>query len=560
MKLFQLILFSFILNFSLSQELIADIEISGIEKIENSLNSTFKDSLEFLRYLQKLQKKAWEKNYVEFSIDTIFLDKRLTKVRGKVGVKYENILLKIDRDEIEFLKRKISRQKDEIHIGNLSPTNVHERIRTILEVYVNNGYPFCQVKIENIQIEEDLFRGKLAIARGVQQSFNKIHIKGDSSLNPNFIQNLINIRQNDLYNESEINKISTIIANTPYLMELSAPELLFTKDGAELYLYLRQNPKSSINGVIGFQPDPISGRVNFTGDVRLKLSNVLKHGEQLNLNWQSVSQETQSLKSALSYPYLFNTPFGVEGKFNLYKRDSSFLETIAQVGITYNLKPNWNISVFYARNSSNLLGGSFQQDDRGTVRTNAYGISSENTELDYLPNPSKGYYFQTNILGGIRSFQTFDTLPIEKDQTLRTLFEFGIFIPISSRHVIKLGNQSSFYFAEEIFTNELYRFGGLIEQRGFNEDELLASSRSTFTTEYRFLLDKNSNVFAFYDLSWYERNTEKYMRDLPMGIGLGFSFSSNVGIFNLAYAIGKQQNDGFLLANSKIHFGYTAIF
>ena len=560
MKLFQLILFSFILNFSLSQELIADIEIPGIEKIENSLNSTFKDSLEFLRYLQKLQKKAWEKNYVEFSIDTIFLDKRLTKVRGKVGVKYENILLKIDRDEIEFLKRKISHQKDEIHIGNLSPTNVHERIRTILEVYVNNGYPFCQVKIENIQIEEDLFRGKLAIARGVQQSFNKIHIKGDSSLNPNFIQNLINIRQNDLYNESEINKISTIIANTPYLMELSAPELLFTRNGAELYLYLRHNPKSSINGVIGFQPDPISGRLNFTGDVRLKLSNVLKHGERLNLNWQSVSQGTQSLESALSYPYLFNTPFGVEGKFNLYKRDSSFLETIAQVGIIYNLKPNWNISVFYARNSSNLLGGSFQQDDRGTVRTNAYGISSENTELDYLPNPSKGYYFQTNILGGIRSFQTFDKLPTEKDQTLRTLFEFGIFIPISSRHVIKLGNQSSFYFAEEIFTNELYRFGGLIEQRGFNEDELLASSRSTFTTEYRFLLDKNSNVFAFYDLSWYERNTEQYMRDLPMGIGLGFSFSSNVGIFNLAYAIGKQQNDGFLLANSKIHFGYTAIF
>ena len=160
MKLFQLILFSFILNFSLSQELIADIEISGIEKIENSLNSTFKDSLEFLRYLQKLQKKAWEENYVEFSIDTIFLDKRLTKVRGKVGVKYENIHLKIDRDEIEFLKRKISRQKDEIYFSKLSPNNVHERIRSILKVYVNNGYPFCKVKIENIQIEDNLFRLK----------------------------------------------------------------------------------------------------------------------------------------------------------------------------------------------------------------------------------------------------------------------------------------------------------------------------------------------------------------------------------------------------------------
>jgi outer membrane protein assembly factor BamA len=560
MRSLQIILFLLLLNYSFSQGIKVKYNIEGIENIENSPVTKFKDSIALQQYLSVLQKNAWEANYLEFSIDEIVSQNGEILINGEIGQHYENIHLKLEEKEYGFLKRKVSHHKDEIWISKLTPSNINKRINAVVNIYADNGYPFCNIEIESIQIRGDSFQGSLVIERGVLNTWKKIHVKGDSSLNTNFIQSLINIKVDDLYNESEIRKISSTINNTPYLAELSPPELLFTKEGAELFLYLENVPRSSINGIIGFQPNPISGRLNFTGDVRLNLLNVLKHGERLNLNWQSVAQQTQSLNSAIAYPYLFNTPFGIEGKFNLYKRDSSFLETFARAGVTYNLKPNWNISVFYARNSSNLLSGTYQQDDRSTVRTNAYGIGSENVQLDYLPNPSKGYYFEANVQGGIRSFQTADTLPAEKDQTLRSELKVGVFVPIGPRHVLRFENQSAFYFAEDIFSNELYRFGGLLEQRGFNEDELLASSRATFTAEYRFLLDKNSNVFAFYDLSWYESKTINYVRDIPMGAGLGFSFSSNVGVFNLAYAIGKHQDNGFQLANSKIHFGYTALF
>ncbi len=560
MKLIQIIIMLFLVNHSISQGLKVEYNIIGIEKINNELKTNFKDSSELQQYLNSLQKKAWEENYLEFNTELVLTEENKFLISGNVGKHYDNIQLILDEKEYHFLKRKISHHKDEIWINKLSPTNIHRRINAIVNIYANNGYPFCQVQIDNIEVKGDSFHGELVIDRGMLTAWKKIHVKGDSSLNSKFIQSLINIKQGELYDESEIKTISIVIRNTAYLKELSPPELIFTKEGAELYLYLENNPRSSINGIVGFQPDPISGKLNFTGDVRLNLLNVLRHGEKLNLNWQSVAEQTQSLNSSISYPYLFNTAFGIEGRFNLYKRDSSFLETFARTGLTYNLKPNWTISVFYARNSSNLLSGVYQQDNRGTVQTNGYGVGSENIQLDYLPNPSKGYYFETNIQGGIRSFQTSDTLPVEKDETLRSELKLGVYIPITPRHVLRFENQSAFYFAEEIFTNELYRFGGLLEQRGFNEDELLASSRTTFTAEYRFLLDQNSNVFAFYDLSWYESKTMDYLRDIPMGTGLGFSFSSNVGIFNLAYAIGSQQNNGFQLANSKIHFGYTALF
>jgi hemolysin activation/secretion protein len=139
-------------------------------------------------------------------------------------------------------------------------------------------------------------------------------------------------------------------------------------------------------------------------------------------------------------------------------------------------------------------------------------------------------------------------------------FAVECYIPIYKRNIIKLSNKSDFYYAPEIFQNELFRFGGLQTLRGFNEEELFASSKSVFTVEYRFLLDKNSNVFAFYDQSIYENNSLTYIKDHPYGFGAGLSFGTNLGIFSISLAIGKQLDNPILLRNSRVHFGYIAYF
>lgn len=545
-----------------SQKIKVEYKITGLHNVERSPKTEFKDSNTLIKYLTELRNTSFKENYVEFSIDSAFTKTNgALVIYGMTGDRYSHVSLNIEPTEMEFLNRKISMSKNGLSIEKMNPENLHKRIQEITQFYSNNGYPFCNLHIEELRVENLSFQGALEIDRGPKVFWKKLHIKGDSSLNTKFISSLINIKEGDLYSEKPFSQITEVINNTAYLSERSSPEVLFTKEGAELYLYLDNIPRSSVNGIVGFQPDPVSGRLNFTGDVRLKLLNVLKHGENLNVNWQSVAKQTQSLRSSFRYPYLFNTPFGLGAEFNLYKRDTSFIETEGNFGIGYNLNPNWNIQVFYSRKSSNLLSGTFIGDDeRGAVKTNGYGISTEKISVDYLPNPTRGYTFEIKAQGGLRSFQRNDTLPKEKDQTLRSELNVGYYIPMLPRHIIFLANQTAFYSAEDIFSNELYRFGGLLEQRGFNEDELLASTRSTFTFEYRFLLDKNSNVFAFFDLSWYERKTLTYLRDIPMGAGFGLSFSSNVGVFNLAYAIGQQMNNGFQLANSKIHFGYTAVF
>ncbi len=123
-----------------------------------------------------------------------------------------------------------------------------------------------------------------------------------------------------------------------------------------------------------------------------------------------------------------------------------------------------------------------------------------------------------------------------------------------------LGNHTETYYAPEIYENELSRFGGLNSQRGFNEEELFATTFSTFSLEYRFLLDRNSRVFAFFDQTLYENSAVNYFKDQPFGFGAGFSFGTNIGIFTISYALGKQFDNPVLLRNGKVHFGYIAYF
>jgi hemolysin activation/secretion protein len=134
------------------------------------------------------------------------------------------------------------------------------------------------------------------------------------------------------------------------------------------------------------------------------------------------------------------------------------------------------------------------------------------------------------------------------------------FFPLAKRHVIRLASINEFYYAPAIYQNELFRFGGQLSLRGFNEDELYASSRTVTTLEYRYLLDRNSNIFIFYDQGYYENSSAVYRKDHPYGFGAGLSFGTSLGIFSLSYGLGSQQNNPILLKNGKIHFGYIAYF
>jgi len=524
----------------------------------------FKDSARANNYIADLQNSAISKGYLLASVDSIrYLSSNQANVSFSLGPKFSSSELSIDKKELDFISR--HERINEKLISNLefSPREVKALLARIHKAYLNNGYPFVAIKLEDHEMANDVLKAKIDIHKGEYNAWQKIHIKGDSSVSAKFVSSLIDVKLGGSYDESKLSTISTRIQQIPFLQEIKPHEILFTKEGCELFLYLKSVPISSFNGVVGLQPDPAKEKLSITGELNLKLLNTLKRGELLDVKWQSIRDQTQSLNSHLNYPFLFNTSFGLDGTFDLYKRDTSFLELNSTIGVQYFLNQGNHIKAYYQNISSNVLEGGLNNptfNKLGNVSSNNYGLSYIANRVDYLPNPSRGINLKVTSAIGNRKSQVNDTSLLVKSMTFRGIIDAELFIPLHKRHVLRINNVIEYYSADEIFENELYRFGGLGAQRGFNEDELSATTRNTTILEYRFLLDKNSHVFAFADQTWYENNSLNYYNDTPFGFGVGFSFRTNVGVFSISYALGKQLDNAILISNGKIHFGYIAYF
>lgn len=524
----------------------------------------FKDSTRAINYLADLQNSAISKGFLLASVDSInYESSQKAIVTFTLGPKFSASELSIDKKELSFISRHERINEKLISNMEFSPREVKSLLSKIHKAYLNNGYPYVAIKLEDHEMENDVLKATIDINKGAYTTWQNIHVKGDSSVSQKFVSSLIDVKIGEAYDESKLATISTRIQQIPFLEEIKPHELLFTKDGCELYLYLKSIPISSFNGVVGLQQDAASEKLSITGELNLKLLNTLKRGELLDAKWQSIRDQTQSLKLHLNYPFLFNTSFGLDGTFDLYKRDTSFLELNSTIGVQYFLNQGNYIKAYYQNISSNVLEGGLNNptfNKLGNVSSNSYGISYIANRVDYLPNPRRGFNLKLTTAVGNRKSQANDSALVVKSITIRGIIDAELFIPLHKRHVIRINNVTEYYSAEEIFENELYRFGGLEAQRGFNEDELFATTRNTTVLEYRFLLDKNSHVFAFADQTWYENNSSSYYNDSPFGFGVGFSFRTNVGVFSISYALGKQQNNAILLSNGKIHFGYIAYF
>ena len=484
-------------------------------------------------------------------------DTALKQVSVDLGDRFSEIEIRNLQDtELNIFKRKNKS-------ATFSPDELSAFLVDKLSVFSNQGFPFVNVSLDSIEIENLKIRAVIKLNKGRYFTLRKIHIRGDSSISNSTIHGIIDYSIDEVYSEEKIGAIDQKIKQTSFISTIKPSEIMYTNDGFELFLYLKSTKVSYLRGALGLQPNPISQRMALTGELNLKLENALKKGELFKFNWRSIKPQTQRMKLNLNYPYLFQSPFGIESNLLLYKRDSTFLDLNTELNVSYSLKNGFRIRAHYRFMSSSILSGgssSLEFSNLNSYRTNAYGLSIERQALDNIVNPSKGRILNAKLYVGQRILSGDSTDAAEKNTTYLGNILYREYVSIFPRHVLLFGLLFDFYTSPTIFENELFRFGGLNTLRGFNEEQLFASTKGQLTFEYRFLLDGNSNVFLFYDQCFYENTSVSYKNDHPLGFGGGISFGSKIGIFSITYALGREQANPIDFRSSKIHFGYTAYF
>lgn len=508
--------------------------------------------------LQTMQLTAFKKGFFLCSIDSIVTkDSSNVQVYGQLGEKIKGITISINTETAQLLAS-LGLQPKAFEQVKADPEKITALVQAVLDKLVNSGYPFAQVGFETLTYQDNRLVTQLKITPNMRLKWTSIEIIGNSvKLSPKFVAAFLGIQAGDLFNQRTENYISIRLKQLPYLRETKAHELLFTPEGVQLFLYLESRPVSSFNGTVGLQQNPVTLSYQLTGDLRLKLQNAFKKGELMELNWKSIAPGSPQLRLQTNVPFFLQTPFGIDGQFQLFKRDSSFLELKTGIGVSYFVSKGNTLKGFYRNYQSSLLGNQ-TNPLVGSVKSNQYGLAIHHQTIDYLPNPRTGLIWLIEGTAGTRKL-TKDS--VETNSVIYTAkIVLDWYASVSKRIVVKTGILAEGFNARSIQQNELLRFGGNNQQRGFLEDELLASTKVTGTIEARFILDLNTYFFTFFDQTWYERNTVNYLSDHPFGFGAGLTFGTGLGLFSFTYALGRQLDNPILFRDSKIHFGYVAYF
>jgi len=506
------------------------------------------------------------KGYLEASCDTCFAHGDTSRCPIAVGRAYQWARLRPRGIPGELASEAGLREKlyDDRPVA---PRQIASTIRTLLERSENSGYPFARVWLDSLQETEDGLSAVLRADRGRLVTYDSVVVRGSVRTSARYLQASIGIRPGDLYNESVLNAVETRLRELPFVSQKQRPYVQFSPESTKLFLFLDAKKASSINGVLGLQPDANTGKVNLTGDIDLRLRNALRRGEAIALNWRSLQNSTQDLKVAGNLPFAFNTPFGIGASLKLFKRDSTFLEVTSRLGLEYLMTRGDKVTLFLNSKTSDRLGSNtIVQPGLADVRMISYGLGFARERLDYRFNPRRGHGIQVEGSAGRKRtsqavFGLVEQPPEMNTVQLEVLGTALAHVAIGRRSTFRFTVQGGRMLNDDLYANELYRIGGLKTLRGVDEASITASSYVIGTVEYRFLYETNSNFFLFVDQAWWERSVqEEYSTDTPLGIGLGTTFETKAGLFSLTYALGQQFNNPVQLRGGKVHFGFISLF
>lgn len=419
-----------------------------------------------------------------------------------------------------------------------------------------NGLPFASLQLTNFKKrgEHDL-QADLVTSSNTKRSINNIVIKGYEKFPKAYIKHFLKIKRNENFNLAAIKQKASLISNLRFANQVRPPEVLFSKDSTSLYLYLEKVKSNSFDGFLGFGTNETTNKLEFDGYLNLNLVNSLNFGETFQLNYKSDESEQKTFDVKVTLPYLFGSPLGTELQLNIFKKDSSFTTVSQSANLFYQFNAQQKLFLgIDAIQSNNLLDESDFQNNIQDIKTSFYNVKYEYIKLqNFNVLFPVSFSLQTKIGFGNRTFEN------EKESQQFLELETFKILNLNKSNSVFLKLNSKALVSDNLFNNELLRFGGINSIRGFEENTLLASTYAVLNTEYRYQLNNNIYIHSIIDAAYLENDITSSKEKL-FGFGFGFGLLTKAGLLKFNYANGKTEDQQFKLSNSKIHLSLNARF
>jgi len=572
-----------------------DLSIRATDKDSVFLNSIaiqskFSSRAACVDYVNKLPSILQSKGYVTASLDSLHYDSASARAVIFFGDAYHWAAINTDQVDPSILATVNWRSKN-FPGKPMDFTQVQTWQEKILSYLEDNGHPFAKVYLDSVQIDQsNQVSAVLRVEEGPAYKIDSVRVFGNAKISNNFLQRYLDIPDGTIYSKEKLQTISKKIAELGYVEEEKPSDISMVPTGAVLNLYLRPKRSSQVNLLFGILPnsDQVTDKkVLITGEGNLNLKNALGAGETIGFSFQKLQVRSQRLNLLYQHPYVFNSPVGFDFAFDMYRGDSVYLNVNLQVGGSFVLSPTHSGRLYFQHftsiangiNTNDVLE-SHQLPEAADVSTFSIGIDDYINTTDYNRNPRKGNQFYISTIVGTKKIKKNDQIialedPSDPSFDFETLYDtvklntyqlkikaiLAKYFPIGKQGTIKTALNAAILQSASIFKNELFQIGGFKLLRGFDEESQYLSQYAIGTMEYHYLISQNSYFYYLIDGGWGRNNSQNAnISHTYLSTGLGLAFETKVGVFNLAWAIGRRDDIPFNLRQSKIHFGFINYF
>lgn len=467
---------------------------------------------------------------------------------------------------------KVGFAQEGYHNRPFSHSRIVRALNSILDYAENHGYPFASIKLDSISLTDRELKARLNYQSGPMIVFDSLFISGYDKVKSDYLMTHLGIYKGKPYEEKLISEISNKLKLLSFIRLTESPEITISNGKCNIYLSLAQEKVSLLDGILGVLPGQNEDQsLLITGQLNLDLRNLFSSGKRLAIEWQSFDVNSQLLDVLYYHPNLFRTPINVQGDFYLLKQDTTFINRELALEFSIISKNSNQIGFRTELISSRLISTSYLQDvtelpENTDYNLNYYGFNYRLNRFNDTNYPTKGWGILMNGSVGQKKILKNPLLneDIYKNIELSSIQyklngEIEKFWSIYRNILMRTKARGGYLSGDNLFESDLFRIGGLGSLRGFSENQFYTSGYGIANFEIRAMFAHETYFMVFFDQAVIK---DDFGNDIqyPFGTGAGFSFSTNAGIFNFVFAMGKSNDQPFGINYSKIHFGYISRF
>ncbi len=443
----------------------------------------------------------------------------------------------------------------------LNKENIQRAGWNIAELLENKGFPFAEIKFQNlrsIEVEDNeiLTEVIFSVKKNYPAKISRIEIEGNKFTNRDVIVREMRISENEFFTPQLSQKIMRRLNRLNIFSNVNNPEFFFDDSlKGILKIEVKEGNTNSFDGILGYVPSPTQNEKGYiTGQVNVSLRNLFGTLRAFSFRWNKLSRLSQDLEIKYFEPWFFGFPLNITPIFQQFKQDTTYIQRTFIGNFDLSLSESFMI-LFNFSSGQVIPQANYFITNVNRSSTFSYGLGVLYDSRDNPLFTKSGLLFRTDLNQIIKK----EYLPIEtkKYNQQKGTILVAIHQPIFRNQVLFLGLNAKVITGDGISISDLFRFGGMNSLRGYEENQFSGSRVFWSNFEYRLFTSFTDYLSVFFDYGYYFRDIlNERISKFKFGYGVGAGFNTGLGMFRVNYALGE----GDTFNKGKIHFGFVSLF